>query len=104
MPVAQPCLVVLHAEARGIVDKDVDAAERVGGVVDEARDSRPVGQIAGRAIDGAAMLLELSLGCLHAFGAARADGHIGSVGGKGQRDGSPDAAAATSDDRPLTLE
>ena len=94
-------LVVAGAEARGVVDQDVDAAERLGGRGDIGRERRAVGNVAGRG-----MRLDTVRGDLVAhrgqrLGAARADRHRRARLGAGQRDRPADPPAAAGDHRPL---
>ena len=97
-------LVVLHAEARGVVDQDIDAAQRFGSLVDVARNGCTIAQVASHAEHLTAVALQLRLGRLHAFGAARADRHVRTVCGEGKRDRTTDAAAAARHHRLLAFE
>ena len=91
---SQPAFVVFHAEARGVVDQDIDAAQRIGSLVDVARNGRAIAQVASHAERPAAVALQLRLSRLHAVGAARTDRHVRAVCGEGKRDGTTDPAAA----------
>jgi hypothetical protein len=75
MQAAQFASLLRLAIARGVVDQDVDAAERGGRGRDVARHIRAVGEIANadRGMDAATASGDLS-GILERLGAAGADG------------------------------
>jgi hypothetical protein len=95
-------LVMAGAEAGGVVDQDIDAAERGTGLLDVALNRRAVGEIADRGMRLDAVLGDLSAHLLQRLGAAGADRDRGARLGAGQRDRPPDAAAAAGHHRPLS--
>ena len=85
--------VVAVPESGRVVDQDIDAAESLGGTLDPVDDGTGVGEVAGAGVDGAAEVAQFGLGLAQALQAARADGDVGTGGGKAQRDGASDPAA-----------
>ena len=92
------------AITRGVVDQDVDAAQRRGRLADIAGDGGAIGEIAARGMDLAAEPGELGAGIGQPLLAASTDGHIRAGLGELAGDLAPDAAASAGDDRALALE
>src|SRR4029079_12529346 len=86
-------LVVAAAEARRVVDQNVDAAECRCCVLHVLRDGGGVRAVAVRGVHFVAFRLELALALARRFGAARADRDVGSAVGESERDRAADAAA-----------
>ena len=78
----------------GVVDQDVDAAERAGGLFDIAVDRRRLRQVTRRGVGDAGLLGQFGARGGQGLGAARADRDPGALGGEGQGDRPADAAAA----------
>src|SRR5437764_5055841 len=89
------------AEAGGIVDEHVDAAEGRAGLGDVTLHRRRIRQVAGRSMYFDPELRDLAADTVQWFGAAGADRDRRSRGGAGERDGPTDAAAAAGHHRPF---
>ncbi len=87
-------LVVRRAEARGVVDQDVDAAERGRCGGDIGVDRLLIREVAGDGMRGDTLGRDLLAGSLERRGPACADGDGGANGREAQRDGAPDTLTA----------
>ena len=96
--------VVAQAEARGVVDQHVDAAQRLGRGRHPGGDGRRVGEVAGHGVDAVALARDVGARLLERRGAASAHGDVGAGSGELQRDGAADAAAAAGDEHALAIE
>ena len=97
-------LVVARAEARGVVDEDVDAAERCRRGRDVTGNGRAVGEVASKGMRGGAKTGELGARRLERLLAPRADRHGSTRLREAEGNAAPDAAAAAGDDHALACE
>jgi hypothetical protein len=90
---------------RGVVDENIDAAERLDGALDHGTAMRAIAQIARHEDGFSPFLLDQLLDLLRVVVFAEiGDQHVRPLARIGDRDGSPNAAVAAGDDRFQALE
>ncbi len=97
-----PGLGIGRAEARGVVDEDVDPAQRLGRAGDIGGDLPGIGEVAHRGMRLDPGRSDRQAGVFERLGAARADRHRRAGSGETERDRPPDSPAAAANHRPFT--